>query len=620
MFLTKMLEEEKFPDKFQNTTLHMLYKGKGRKENLNDNRFIHCKEWFARAAEGLVVEDGLKRCLVDGSSIYQVGGQPGHRPEEMVFVLKSLVARQRKLGKAVVLQCYDVQKFFDKEQMEDAILTCLKRGADPKAVRLWFKLNQNTRIQVRTPAGMTEYGSVGPVVGQGTIGGALVSQAVLDEGVKEHFPMDGSPSLKYGSVPLAPLMWVDDMLQASRGLEEARETNRRVNIMMKQRGLNLNKAKSVCLIIGNKKQKQEASRGLEDQPLMCGDFPTKEKQCEKWLGQQISALGLADSVAKTIENREGRMKAACREIANIVNDWRSRAVGGMEAALQLWEACIVPSLLHGAATWVEMSAAAELKLNKLQNWFVRLVLQLGPGAPVAALLWDACLLDMGLRVWREKLMLMLHIRNLSEGTLANRIYREQRDNTWPGLALETKNICEQLEIESVHTTGLEGKVYRKVVTEACHKLNERRLRNKAEGQTKSKRVLSEIYIRKEYLAKKKIENVRIQFRARYGMLPFAGNYGHDRKFAHSEWLCSCREQREEESHLMEGSCTVYGDIRGKYGDLEDDDDLVDFFNEILARREELDSRGLEEQALVVEHNTSDDASLGNLPGQASMGT
>ena len=217
-------------------------------------------------------------------------------------------------------------------------------------------------------------------------------------------------------------------------------------------------------------------------------------------------------------------------------------------------------------------------------------------------------------------MLMLHIRNLSEDTLAHRIYREQRDHAWPGLAMETENICKQLEIESVHTTGLENKQYRKVVTEACHKLNEKRLRNKAVGQTKAKRVLSEIYTRKEYLSKKKIENVRIQFRARYGMLPFAGNYGHDRKFAHSEWLCSCREQREEESHLLEGSCTVYGDIRERYGDLEDDDDLVDFFNEILARREELDARGLEEQALEVEPNTSDDASLGNLPGQASMGT
>ena len=436
----------------------------------------------------------------------------------------------------------------------------------------------------------------------------------------EHFPLAGSPSLEYGSVPLAPLMWVDDMLQPSRGLDEARETNKRVDLMMKQRGLNLNSSKSVCLIIGNKKQKMEATRQLEEQPLMCGDFATQEKQCEKWLGQQLSAQGLADSVAKTVENREGKIKAVCREIANIVNDWRSRAVGGMEAALQLWEACCVPSLLHGAATWVEMSAATELKLNKLQNWFVRLVLQVGPGAPGAGLLWDSCLLDMGLRVWREKLMLIMHIRNLSEESLAHRIYREQMDSAWPGLGKESQKICEQLKIESVHTTRLDVKQFRKVVTEACHKLNEQRLREKAGVGTKAKRIISEKYLKKDYIGKKKIENVRIQFRARYGMLPFAGNYSHDRKFAHSEWLCSCREHREQESHLLAGACRVYGDIRQKYGDLEDDEDLVRFFTEVLERREELEARGLEDQALAVETCTADDASLGYTPGHASMGT
>ena len=634
-FSMLMFEEEQFPKKFQNTTLHMLYKGKGRKENLSDNRFIHCKEWFARAAEGLVVEDGLKRCLVDGSSIYQVGGQPGHRPEEVIFSLKSLVARQRQQSKMVVIQFYDVQKFFDKEQMEDAVLTCIKRGADPKAVRLWFKLNQDTRIQVRTPAGMSEYASVGPVVGQGTIGGALVSQAVLDDGVMEHFPPGGSPSLEYGSVPLAPLQWVDDVLQASQGLEEARETNRRVNIMMKQRGLNLHKGKSVCLIIGSKKQKAQASRELEEQPMMCGDFATEESDCEKWLGQQLSARGLADSVAKTIEKREGKIKAACREIANIVNDWRSRAVGGMEAALQLWEACCVPSLLHGAGTWVEMSTASEARLNKLQNWFVRLILQVGPGAPLAGLSWDARLLDMGLRVAREKLMLMLHIRRLDERTLANRIYKEQREKGWPGLAEETQVICEQLGIDSVHTTGLDVKGFRKVVTDACHAVNEKHLREKASGNKKTQRIEKEFYIKKEYLQKKKIENVRIQFRARYGMLPFAGNFGHDRKFSHTEWLCSCREEREEESHLLSGTCRVYGSIRRKYGELDEDEDLISFFNEVLEKREELEdargledeargledeARGMEEQALVVEQITIDDASSGDIPGHASLGT
>ena len=82
----------------------MIFKGgKGRKEILSDSHFIHCKDFWARTAEGLIVEDGLKGPLIDMSSIYQIGGQPGHRPEELVFVMKSLIAKYMKNRKRLIL-------------------------------------------------------------------------------------------------------------------------------------------------------------------------------------------------------------------------------------------------------------------------------------------------------------------------------------------------------------------------------------------------------------------------------------------------------------------------------------------------------------------------------------
>ena len=64
----------------------------------------------------------------------------------------------------------------------------MQGGADPKAIRLWYKLNESTRIRVKTGSGASDYTEVGAVLGQGTLGGALISQAVLDEGVMAHFP------------------------------------------------------------------------------------------------------------------------------------------------------------------------------------------------------------------------------------------------------------------------------------------------------------------------------------------------------------------------------------------------------------------------------------------------
>ena len=130
-----MIEKEEFPSSFQETTLHLIFKGgKGQRQNLSDNCFVHSKFWFPRTVEGLVVVQGLKEPPVAGSTMYQIGGQPGHRAEELIFSLKSVVSKYRSEEKQVNIQSSDISKYFDKEMMEDAILTCLKRGADKKTL------------------------------------------------------------------------------------------------------------------------------------------------------------------------------------------------------------------------------------------------------------------------------------------------------------------------------------------------------------------------------------------------------------------------------------------------------------------------------------------------------
>ena len=106
---------------------------------------------------------------------------------------------------------------------------------------------------------------------------------------------------------------------------------------------------------------------------------------------------------------------------------------------------------------------------------------------------------------------------------------------------------------------------------------------------KCQRIVGEDYGKKQYISKKNIFNVRQQYRARFGLENFAGNYNNDRRFSSSEWLCRCLEAREEESHLTSGKCKVFGDIKERFGDLHDDENLVQFFQEVLTRRDEIDN-------------------------------
>ena len=129
----------------------------------------------------------------------------------------------------------------------------------------------------------------------------------------------------------------------------------------------------------------------------------------------------------------------------------------METAILPWQACCIPSLLHGAGTWVEIPQDCEKTLNQLQMWFLRLVLQVGPGAPHASLAWDSGCLDMELRVKKEKLMMTLHLRDLEEDSLTRRIYEDQVSMDHPGLAKEAKEICKELGIENTNVTRLSKK-------------------------------------------------------------------------------------------------------------------------------------------------------------------
>ena len=77
----------------------------------------------------------------------------------------------------------------------------------------------------------------------------------------------------------------------------------------------------------------------------------------------------------------------------------------------------------------------------------------------------------------------------------------------------------------------------------------------------------ESYGKKGYLENKNISEVRDMYKTRFGLFPFVGNYSHDSRFARTNWLCHCKNAREEERHLISGKCEVYKEIRQGYGDL-----------------------------------------------------
>ena len=149
---------------------------------------------------------------------------------------------------------------------------------------------------------------------------------------------------------MGPLSFQDDLIHSSDRIREARIACAKIDKVVKQLNLRLHEDKSCCILIGSQKQRQDMRRELELEPLSSGNIVIHPKENVKWLGQILSSDGLAASVADTVKDQEGKIRGANLEIIQIVTDWRSQVVGGMETALVLWESCCVSSLLH-AWSW-----------------------------------------------------------------------------------------------------------------------------------------------------------------------------------------------------------------------------------------------------------------------------
>ena len=128
---------------------------------------------------------------------------------------------------------------------------------------------------------------------------------------------------------------------------------------------------------------------------------------------------------------------------------------------------------------------------------------------------------------------------------------------------------------------LSKKEYRESVTAACHKYDEKMLKEK----TKCATIIEDDYARKDYFGKPIPGEVRDYFSTRVQMLPLAWNYSRDNRFRRTGWLCLCG-QIEEQEHILR-HCSKYDDIRVKYSDLSGDDSIVKFFREVLAKRDKV---------------------------------
>ena len=127
--------------------------------------------------------------IIEACLNIQIGGIPKASSVEHLVTMKTWMKLKEGTKEAGIIQTFDMEKFFDKESLVDTMFTLkTKADIDNKDYRLWYKLNENTRIRVKTSVGESDAVALLPLL----IGGVVP----IDDDQGSTFHLQGVPENK----------------------------------------------------------------------------------------------------------------------------------------------------------------------------------------------------------------------------------------------------------------------------------------------------------------------------------------------------------------------------------------------------------------------------------------
>ena len=212
------------------------------------------------------------------------------------------------------------------------------------------------------------------------------------------------------------------------------------------------------------------------------------------------------------------------------------------------EKTLVPSLLSGSGAWIGNIENAVKLCNQLQYFYWRKILNVPTSCPKIALQSETNMLDMKLRIPKNKCLLLKKIKNMDESVLAKEIYLKTKENDQPGLGNEVKQICEYLGIPDLN----EHDVQKREILEKIKKKNSQEIYEELNKSSKMGNIQYMNFNKpQEYFNDKNIENARLKFRFRTKMLNnIPGNFKDKFMYDQSKLLCEYCPTELSQDHFI----------------------------------------------------------------------
>ena len=551
--ITAIWKEEKIPSIWNIGNVTSIWKGRGDKEDPNNQRGITTSSSIGTILDSII--DNRIASTVPFTQA-QGGGKRGASTYDHLFILRAIMDIAKKQKRPLFLTFYDVSKAYDNVDNADMLKIMWDKGLKGKTWRILKELNSNLKAKINTRYGQTRIINMEIGGKQGSrLTGRMFSK--LMDMLQEEIEPTGEGFQLQNDLIIPYLLWVDDVVSCVEGQESQEKILKRVNEFGVKHKLKWGAAKCNVLKIGKHKENKHNEWKL-------GEEEIKETDKYKYLGDIITSDGKNE---RNIEARKNKVTASIVSLNTIAASDVLRRIE-TTVLLELHDKIILSALLTNAEAWT-LNITNRKELDKIEIQALKYMFDLPTHTPTPAIIYSFGTLYTQHRLDKKQLLYLHKLLN-------------HRDETWTKRTLMTlinlklgwgKSIMETLSYYDL-PTNLEvikketKRRWKRIVKERIEVKNRIRLHDdchKTEDgvkipKTKTKRIIQHLdnpmYQRQplqELLQCTKQETKAIII-ARYGMLECGQNF----KGSLRETCAHCNEP-DNENHRL-NFCKRYEDI------------------------------------------------------------